>query len=235
MNALVRMDNLQHVLCYNSRAMVPTEGLRFLQAEDATPGLLATGAIMPYYGETVEDAIIFNAGATQRGFGRSIQNNVVTLNEMKLNSMNQAACFRKSNRKTTLGMRTQQYAHLDVDGFPHVGEYLTTNHMMISRTRPLEESLQTNELKWYCMSAQTLKKQSGIVKQVMLTSDDKGQRKVRVQTSKLCRLVPSDKAASKHSQKHIASGVWPEEDFPRTEDGMIPMFLFNPHGKNPLF
>jgi len=188
MSTAVRMDSLMHNLSYSTKSLTFTQSLRFIRATDASPGFNSFGAIMCERGFNIEDSIIVNAAAAERGFGRSVQTTTTTVNEMKLNSMNQAACFRRPNRNTTTAMRTQQYSHLDTDGFPFPNENLTPNHIMVGRTRPLEDQ---NER--YDCSVNTLKKNMGIVKLVKLTSDDKAQRKGRVQTAKLTRFGTGDK------------------------------------------
>ncbi|XP_030303816.1 DNA-directed RNA polymerase I subunit RPA2 isoform X2 [Calypte anna] len=76
-------------------------------------------------------------------------------------------------------------------------------------------------------------KEVGIIDNVRLCSNDRGTGKFK----KACITVRvprnptiGDKFASRHGQKGILSQLWPVEDMPFTENGMVPDILFNPHG-----
>lgn len=76
-------------------------------------------------------------------------------------------------------------------------------------------------------------KEVGIVDNIKLCSNDRGTGKFK----KACITVRvprnptvGDKFASRHGQKGILSQLWPVEDMPFTENGMVPDILFNPHG-----
>lgn len=76
-------------------------------------------------------------------------------------------------------------------------------------------------------------KESCIVDNIKVCSNDAGTGKFKC----VCITVRvprnptiGDKFASRHGQKGILSRLWPAEDMPFTESGMVPDILFNPHG-----
>lgn len=67
---------------------------------------------------------------------------------------------------------------------------------------------------------------------VKLLGDDRYNSCQKVAITFLIRRDPviGDKFANRHGQKGICSFLWPQEDMPFTENGIIPDIIFNPHG-----
>ncbi len=207
MNTAVRLDTMMHTLCFSSLPLVRTATLNWYGAESSSPGCMNYTAFIPLKGKTPEDAFIFNAGSIGRGIGRSEQTSVMTVTERKTNSVSigNTERFQRANRLNTIGMKTQAYDHLDIDGAPFPGTLVSDKHIIISRVGALDDPnykkhdekekrlLQQSGMKHYDTSTICLPKFSGIVQKTILTSDYRGQRKFRVQIKKVCPPLKGDK------------------------------------------
>ncbi|XP_034837415.1 DNA-directed RNA polymerase I subunit RPA2 [Maniola hyperantus] len=183
-----------------------------LWLDDYPAGTNAILAVISYTGYDMEDAMIINKSAYERGFAAGI---VYKSNFVELKHASSYFC--RDPNKPELA------PHIDEDGLPAVG----------ARVQP--------EDPFYCFydgekSDFVVQKYHGkeevFVDSVRLCGDfsPKALRKACVMVRIQRNPTVGDKFASRAGQKGICSQKWPAEDLPFTESGLIPDILFNPHG-----
>lgn len=72
MNQYVRMDGLLYSLVYPQKPMMKSRTLDLVNFDNIPGGHNACIAVMSYSGYDIEDAIVINKAAIDRGFGRCI-------------------------------------------------------------------------------------------------------------------------------------------------------------------
>ncbi|XP_053675721.1 DNA-directed RNA polymerase I subunit RPA2 [Anopheles nili] len=182
-------------------------------------GTNAIVAVVSYTGYDMEDAMIINKSAYERGFaaGNIYKSESITLSGESF--------FARNPKDATLN------AFLDNDGLPFQGAQL-------SNKTPLYCYFDTNIHKYHVVYYKS--SEDAIVDNVKLCSPlDCGKiRNASAASMKqlvLTYRIPrnpnvGDKFASRAGQKGICSQKWPAIDLPFTESGMIPDIIFNPHG-----
>uniref|UniRef100_A0A8C0U105 DNA-directed RNA polymerase subunit beta n=1 Tax=Cyanistes caeruleus TaxID=156563 RepID=A0A8C0U105_CYACU len=176
-------------------------------------------AVISYSGYDMEDAMIVNKSSWQRGFAYG--------SVIKVESIDLSLKASRAGDNLVFGIRPNDPnagEKLDADGLPFVGSILQPGDPFYSFM-----NLNTGET----FTVYYPSKEVGIVDNVRLCSNDRGTGKFK----KACITVRvprnptvGDKFASRHGQKGILSQLWPVEDMPFTENGMVPDILFNPHG-----
>jgi DNA-directed RNA polymerase II subunit RPB2 len=163
-------------------------------------GQNAVVTISCYSGYNQEDSVIMNQSSIDRGLFRSLffrcYKDILTENET----------FEKPSKETTIGMHIGIYDKLDEDGLISPGTRVSGNDFIIGKTAPLvlNEDEKTNSLQRFTRkdSSTFLRKtESGIVDQVVLTTNDDGKKLAKVKTRSVRIPQIGDKFSSRHGQK----------------------------------
>uniref|UniRef100_A0A5F5PYE1 DNA-directed RNA polymerase n=1 Tax=Equus caballus TaxID=9796 RepID=A0A5F5PYE1_HORSE len=182
-------------------------------------GTNAIVAVISYTGYDMEDAMIVNKASWERGFahGSVYKSEFIDLSE-KIKQGDDSLVFGVKPGDPRIVQK------LDDDGLPFIGAQLQYGD-------PYYSYLNLNTGESFVMYYKS--KENCIVDNIKVCSNDTGSGKFKC----ICitMRVPrnptiGDKFASRHGQKGILSRLWPAEDMPFTESGMVPDILFNPHG-----
>ncbi|WFD30693.1 DNA-directed RNA polymerase [Malassezia sp. CBS 17886] len=191
--------------------------------DDFPNGTNAIVAVVSYTGYDMEDAMIVNKSAHERGFayGTVYKSEVIDLRE--------AAAGRLGAPTVHLGFGDDvrvddpRRAQLDHDGLPFVGA-------MMERGTPLyacwDEAAGRTTVKRYKGD------ETAYVDTVRILGSDTGDgecQRVQIMLRVPRAPVIGDKFSSRHGQKGVLSQKWPSVDMPFSESGMQPDVIINPH------
>ncbi|KAK1332849.1 LOW QUALITY PROTEIN: hypothetical protein QTO34_006380 [Cnephaeus nilssonii] len=182
-------------------------------------GTNAIVAVISYTGYDMEDAMIVNKASWERGFahGSVYKSEFIDLSEK----------IKQGDDSLVFGVKPgdpRTVQKLDEDGLPFIGAQLQYGDPYYSYV-----NLNTGESSVMFYKS----KENCIVDNIKVCSNDTGSGKFKCVciTMRIPRNPTiGDKFASRHGQKGILSRLWPTEDMPFTESGMVPDILFNPHG-----
>jgi len=183
----------------------------------------------------MEDAVIFNRASIDRGLARST---LYKLYEAERRTY--PGGLRDEFTKPEPGIRGYKgdrfYRGLDPDGIVRAEQKVEEGDVLVGRLSPprfMEEYGPRMAMKTTIEKRDTsvaLKSgEKGVVDEVFITEDAEGNRlvKIKVRDNRVPEI--GDKFASRHGQKGVIGAIYPPEDMPFTEDGIVPDIIINPH------
>lgn len=232
-NYSVRMDTMANILYYPQKPLATTRSMEYLKFRELPAGQNAIVAILCYSGYNQEDSVIMNQSSIDRGLFRSLFFRTYLDQERRI-GMSVVEEFEKPTRADTLRLKHGTYDKLDDDGLVVPGMRVSGEDIIIGKTAPIppdtEELGQRTRFHTKRDASTPLRStESGIVDQVLLTTNQEGLRfvKVRMRTTKVPQI--GDKFASRHGQKGTIGITYRHEDMPFTAEGIVPDLIINPH------
>ncbi len=237
-NQLNRIDTLLYLLCYPQRPMVKSHTIEMIGFEQLPAGQNASVFVMSYSGYDIEDAIVLNRAALDRGFGRCqvLRKNVVNIKHYPNQTLDRVICppeIEPSKRELPAFRR---YLGLDRDGICKVGAQIEPGDFLVNKQTPANTNDQLSNpgnLPDSCYRPAPLSYKGpkySYVDKVLLTSNESDQFIIKVLMRSTRRPELGDKFSSRHGQKGVCGLIMPQEDLPFSDRGVYPDLIMNPHG-----
>ncbi|KAF8897916.1 hypothetical protein BD779DRAFT_1432675 [Infundibulicybe gibba] len=223
-----RTDNKLYRL-QTGQSPVVRPALHNTYAMDSFPnGTNAIVAVISYTGYDMEDAMILNKSAHERGFayGTVYKSQIVDLKDIPGASKSNSPTLHfgiggdiRDRDDTPHSCRD----FLDNDGLPFIGTRLSSGDPLAAYIDDV-----TGRTKFIKYKGEEL----AYVDEVRLLGTDAGDSELQKLhlTLRITRSpVIGDKFSSRHGQKGVCSQKWPAVDMPFSESGMQPDVIINPH------
>lgn len=208
-NVKKRFDNMILQLNYTQRPMAASKTLDITKYNSIPAGINAMVAVMSYSGYDIEDALILNKGAIDRGMARVEVYRTTTVNLKKqVDGQSEILIHNANNNGNSLR-----------DGIISPGNAVSENTILVNKMSPTTNTL-TN-VKYHGLNAR--------VDKVMLTKSESGNI-IKIVTRETRSPEIGDKFSSRHGQKGVVGLVVPQEDMPFNDYGLSPDIIMNPHG-----
>lgn len=232
-NYQMRMDTLAHVLYYPQKPLVATKSMNYIHFKDLSSGCNSIVAIACYTGYNQEDSIMMNQSAIERGFFRSVFFRTYD------DSQKSDEQFGIPDPARTSGRKHGSYDKLDIDGLISPATGVSGDDIIIGKTSS-SSATAAGSAEDQMQAAKSFKplkdcsipvkhSESGIIDQVCLTTNEEGQKFVKVKMRAIRIPQIGDKFASRHGQKGTCGITYRQEDLPFTREGIVPDMIVNPH------
>jgi len=232
-NFLFRVDSRSHILHYPQTPLVETKPIDVIGFDLRPSGQNCVVALLSFEGYNMEDAIIFNKAAIERGLARSTFYRIYDAEcRQYLGGLKDRFT---SPEPGIRGYRGEQYYRfLESDGIISLESDVAGGDVLIGRTSPPRflEEYKEFEVRGPTMrdtSVDMRPAETGIVDEVFITESGDGSKFVRVRVREQRIPELGDKFASRHGQKGVIGMIVPQADMPFTADGIVPDIIINPH------
>ena len=227
-NFQTRIDKMGVVLNYGQIPLVKSRYMQYINKEQHPYGENAIVAIMVYGGYNVEDSVLVNQGALDRGMFRTTYYNSYEAREdsSKVQGSTVDSRFANVDSENVVGLKPgYDYADLDQYGLIKEDTVLDDKKVLIGKVL----TNITDPGNSIDSSVMPKKGQLGVVDKTFMTEGEEGFRiaKVRIREERIPAI--GDKFCSRCGQKGTIGLVIPEADMPTTEDGIRPDIIINPH------
>ncbi len=233
LNFKLRMDPRMHLLHYPQKPLVRTKIFDLLPLDERPFGANMIVAVLTGGGYNIQDAVVINKAALERGMTRSTFLRTYEAEERRYPGGAEDR-FEIPGEDVLDYKSRESYIALDpVDGLAFPEAEVSGGQVIIGRTSPprfYTGVLETRTLTRRKDTSITLRHgEYGIVDKIIITESPEGVKlvKVRVRDPRITEI--GDKFASRHGQKGVVGLIIPQEDMPFTEEGIVPDLLINPH------
>ena len=232
-NFNLRFDSRGYLLFYPQNPLVQTKVFKTANFASHPHGQNFVVSIASYYGYNMNDAIVINKGAVDRGLGRSLFYKTYSDEERRYPG-GQKDSFKVPPPTSEGYLGEHAYAKLSEDGIIEPETVVEEGDVLIGKVAPprfLEESIGAAGLEEKTRDDSTALKpgERGVVDQVIFTESTGATKVVKVRVRSLRIPEIGDKFASRHGQKGVVAYIVPQEDMPFTESGIVPDLILNPH------
>ena len=224
-----RIDKFGVILNYGQIPLVKSRYMKYINNEEHPYGENTIIAIMSYNGYNVEDAVLINKGAVDRGLFRTTYfNSYESMEESKeVSKLSNGSKFTNIlDLENIKGLKSEfNYSYLDEHGLIKENTELDDTITLIGKVTYDTDDPSIN----IDQSSYPKKGQKGFVDKSFMTDGDEGFRiaKVRVREERIPAI--GDKVCSRCGQKGTIGLIVAEEDMPFTVNGMKPDIIINPH------